>query len=112
MPGTWEADRKYVLDALARNEASHQSIDSRLGEVQAGVSAIEVDVAHLAGRRNGRGWWRPVVLSAGLAIAAGMGSWGAITLIGHGSRLAVLEKPAAVPPAPTVPQAAGHGAKR
>jgi hypothetical protein len=90
----------------SRNNAAHERIQATLDELRAAQVAHEVTVtgslarldeslAHLSGRRNGRGWWRVPVLAVGLGAVVGAASWGAIALIDHGARLAVLERPAA-----------------
>ena len=105
----------------ARNDRAHEAIEATLSDVRAAQVAAEIqlarvaeDLAHVAGRRNGRGWWRTPVLAAGLGALVTATGWGVVTLIGHGSRLAVIEsaQAAPVPQAPTVPRDAGHGARR
>jgi len=80
------------------NDRAHREIGELLADVRASQVAAEVsvarmaeDLAHVAGRRNGRGWWRTPVLAAALTATMLAIGWGAVQLIGHGSRLTAIE---------------------
>lgn len=90
-----------------RNDRAHREIGELLNDVRAAQVAAEIqlarvaeDLEHVAGRRNGRAWWRVPVLAVALGAATGVMGWGALALVDHGSRLAVVERVVAAAPAP------------